>query len=133
MARPRMSLYGNILHCTNILAVPPRIESNCLTACAIVCYGILRGRSVGNAHCSHLNVPVPREGARGTARPWPRLSRHLSRGPAVQRVGQRRTPRRGDPGRAGGPCAGLRSAPHRSEEHTSELQSLTNLVCRLLL
>src|SRR5437016_9575042 len=23
--------------------------------------------------------------------------------------------------------------PHRSEEHTSELQSLTNLVCRLLL
>src|SRR5258706_9671118 len=24
-------------------------------------------------------------------------------------------------------------APHRSEEHTSELQSLTNLVCRLLL
>src|SRR5437016_7149454 len=25
------------------------------------------------------------------------------------------------------------SAPNRSEEHTSELQSLTNLVCRLLL
>src|SRR5262249_59516564 len=25
------------------------------------------------------------------------------------------------------------SAPRRSEEHTSELQSLTNLVCRLLL
>src|SRR5438046_5297598 len=24
-------------------------------------------------------------------------------------------------------------SPHRSEEHTSELQSLTNLVCRLLL
>src|SRR5262249_57152381 len=43
------------------------------------------------------------------------------------------------------PCAHLRSARHssplvslrsgtqRSEEHTSELQSLTNLVCRLLL
>src|SRR5438093_8859758 len=28
---------------------------------------------------------------------------------------------------------GARSAPWRSEEHTSELQSLTNLVCRLLL
>src|SRR5258706_10717171 len=28
-------------------------------------------------------------------------------------------------------CAG--SLPERSEEHTSELQSLTNLVCRLLL
>src|SRR5438093_4445591 len=26
-----------------------------------------------------------------------------------------------------------RRPPHRSEEHTSELQSLTNLVCRLLL
>src|SRR5438093_5578707 len=27
----------------------------------------------------------------------------------------------------------LRAVPRRSEEHTSELQSLTNLVCRLLL
>src|SRR6266700_4900143 len=40
-----------------------------------------------------------------------------------------RTPR---PGRSGArksmPCA-----PHRSEEHTSELQSRENLVCRLLL
>src|SRR5258706_8342212 len=27
----------------------------------------------------------------------------------------------------------LEAAAHRSEEHTSELQSLTNLVCRLLL
>src|SRR5438046_6866732 len=30
------------------------------------------------------------------------------------------------------PCHSLTSI-HRSEEHTSELQSLTNLVCRLLL
>src|SRR5438093_521829 len=29
--------------------------------------------------------------------------------------------------------AGAKSATDRSEEHTSELQSLTNLVCRLLL
>src|SRR5438046_5628894 len=29
--------------------------------------------------------------------------------------------------------AGVRRAEPRSEEHTSELQSLTNLVCRLLL
>src|SRR5262249_56788171 len=28
---------------------------------------------------------------------------------------------------------GVRVCEHRSEEHTSELQSLTNLVCRLLL
>src|ERR1019366_1345991 len=35
---------------------------------------------------------------------------------------------------AGGPGGGASSADrHRSEEHTSELQSLTNLVCRLLL
>src|SRR5262249_62378857 len=30
-------------------------------------------------------------------------------------------------------CAGRRGRLRRSEEHTSELQSLTNLVCRLLL
>src|SRR5258706_8619252 len=31
------------------------------------------------------------------------------------------------------PCTRRSSAGQRSEEHTSELQSLTNLVCRLLL
>src|SRR2546426_11648152 len=36
----------------------------------------------------------------------------------------------GSPGRARGP---LRAAVTRSEEHTSELQSPCNLVCRLLL
>ena len=30
-------------------------------------------------------------------------------------------------------CSKARNQLHRSEEHTSELQSLTNLVCRLLL
>src|SRR5258706_11457691 len=35
------------------------------------------------------------------------------------------------PPRRGTPCAACQS--DRSEEHTSELQSLTNLVCRLLL
>src|SRR2546430_1851913 len=30
-------------------------------------------------------------------------------------------------------CADLRCGPMRSEEHTSELQSQSNLVCRLLL
>src|SRR5262249_60738440 len=30
-------------------------------------------------------------------------------------------------------CIGARRVGNRSEEHTSELQSLTNLVCRLLL
>src|SRR5262249_58968489 len=31
------------------------------------------------------------------------------------------------------PSAAIRTSSSRSEEHTSELQSLTNLVCRLLL
>src|SRR5262249_58215426 len=32
-----------------------------------------------------------------------------------------------------GPVLGMRAYLRRSEEHTSELQSLTNIVCRLLL
>src|SRR2546425_12821843 len=32
-----------------------------------------------------------------------------------------------------GPCSARRTAANRSEEHTSELQSLAYLVCRLLL
>src|SRR6266536_5310772 len=38
----------------------------------------------------------------------------------------------GGPGRNGGPTV-LAGRPARSEEHTSELQSRTDLVCRLLL
>src|SRR5438046_7369235 len=37
------------------------------------------------------------------------------------------------PGASGGGRSRLWRSPKRSEEHTSELQSLTNLVCRLLL
>src|SRR5258706_7141876 len=62
------------------------------------------------------------------------------RPPAGSRTSRSRSPasrsrppvggaRRG-PGRRRSPC---RSRRGRSEEHTSELQSLTNLVCRLLL
>src|SRR5438046_3845712 len=43
-----------------------------------------------------------------------------------------RAPRRGSD-RAAPPPVRQSSARERSEEHTSELQSLTNLVCRLLL
>src|SRR5438046_4567212 len=35
--------------------------------------------------------------------------------------------------RHAGRATGVEHVRHRSEEHTSELQSLTNLVCRLLL
>src|SRR5438093_7739379 len=60
----------------------------------------------------------------------------LFRSPITQsvrlRAGQRRTDGLPDGRALGG--AGARSREvQRSEEHTSELQSLTNLVCRLLL
>src|SRR5260370_5448513 len=46
----------------------------------------------------------------------------------------RSSPAGGVPGGAGGPADGRRGgAGSRSEEHTSELQSHLNLVCRLLL
>src|SRR5438046_7064306 len=49
-------------------------------------------------------------------------------------ISRLRSPRRSSQ-RQGGLGPGARSPlrPARSEEHTSELQSLTNLVCRLLL
>src|SRR5438046_8281309 len=58
------------------------------------------------------------------------VSQRLGRLPqSVRHVDQRR------PFRAAIAIVSLHSAarPRRSEEHTSELQSLTNLVCRLLL
>src|SRR5262249_59170333 len=63
-------------------------------------------------------------GATATAatRCWPRSSR--------------RSPRRATRRRSRSWCSGRsgsRTRTKRSEEHTSELQSLTNLVCRLLL
>src|SRR5207302_8780030 len=56
-----------------------------------------------------------------------RPPRGPARGPLLRR--------RPGPGRAGGPHAGWggRVGAERSEEHTSELQSRENLVCRLLL
>src|SRR5688572_32634728 len=45
----------------------------------------------------------------GSQRPWPNTARTTTR------------------------CDGSHGAPARSEEHTSELQSQSNLVCRLLL
>src|SRR5262249_62216490 len=65
------------------------------------------------------DVGLALQAAAGGALPL-RLGRQPLAGPL--RVGHRVVP--GDLGRRGG---------LRSEEHTSELQSLTNLVCRLLL
>src|SRR5438046_7104282 len=61
------------------------------------------------------------------APPAPALGRHEAAGGDRPRA--RHRPRGAADGRAVG---GARRAD-RSEEHTSELQSLTNLVCRLLL
>src|SRR2546425_6318213 len=59
--------------------------------------------------------------------PWvPVFSRAIRR-----RVGRTAAPREGRPAGAGSVLEGPR--PERSEEHTSELQSLAYLVCRLLL
>src|SRR5207248_7023136 len=44
-----------------------------------------------------------------------------------------RGPGRGDTGSCRRRCAGRPASPARSEEHTSELQSPYDLVCRLLL
>src|SRR5438093_7934463 len=70
---------------------------------------------------------------RSTLFPYTTLFRSRTRtpgAPALPLQARRRSPRRTAP--AGRRRATSRSRP-RSEEHTSELQSLTNLVCRLLL
>src|SRR2546430_5237652 len=51
----------------------------------------------------------------------------------ARRAEQRPDHRRGDRKRRGGRAGRGRQARRRSEEHTSELQSQSNLVCRLLL
>src|SRR2546430_9084056 len=71
---------------------------------------------------------------RSTLFPYTTLFR--SRYPCRKRC-SRPLPVVGSPAKAGRPMPGtpawLRRCPQRSEEHTSELQSQSNLVCRLLL
>src|SRR5262249_61506915 len=68
--------------------------------------------------------------APGRRRPDQRL-RQGGLHPRAPRLGGGRRPG-GRPAHAGRPHSRSR-LPQRSEEHTSELQSLTNIVCRLLL
>src|SRR2546427_5708909 len=65
---------------------------------------------------------------RSTLFPYTTLFRSIPAGPRRHRHAGRPAPGDGAPV-PGGPRAGSR----RSEEHTSELQSQSNLVCRLLL
>src|SRR5207237_8798228 len=71
----------------------------------------------------HDALPISGEGTARDAR--------APEGPRLLRRGKlRRRPRRGE---AGPPLEGRIRTGARSEEHTSELQSHLNLVCRLLL
>src|SRR5262249_59990459 len=62
----------------------------------------------------------------------PRLS-HGALAHGVGVLAHRRHGAGGRTARTRGPCGGRPATSARSEEHTSELQSLTNIVCRLLL
>src|SRR5438270_9898096 len=64
---------------------------------------------------------------RSTLFPYTTLFRSQARGAAAPRRGTARSPE------SRPPAARLRDSGERSEEHTSELQSQSNLVCRLLL
>src|SRR5690349_22328067 len=69
---------------------------------------------------------------RSTLFPYTTLFRSGPRGSGLRRGGRGRCPDAGGTcGRRPRPAA--RASRHRSEEHTSELQSRRDLVCRLLL
>src|SRR5262249_59714025 len=91
-------------------------------------------------HCApSVSFPLMRPPPRPTLFPYTTLFRSVEPpAPAAPRGLDRDRVGRAD-GRADGVAAAERwveprhAAEERSEEHTSELQSLTNLVCRLLL
>src|SRR2546427_2193465 len=68
----------------------------------------------------------------GPASSAPRVLCATSAAPAACFAGSR-LPDSRDTGAGSRPYAGARPSDSRSEEHTSELQSQSNLVCRLLL
>src|SRR5690606_41666116 len=77
-----------------------------------------------------------RPAPRGRGRPAPRRPRRGGLGPRAPRRTRRRLggrPRRHPKARDDGAQQAAIARAHRSEEHTSELQSRENLVCRLLL
>src|SRR5688572_31384391 len=81
---------------------------------------------------------IPRQPS-STLFPYTTLFRSWSGRPARRRGrrrrggGRGRARTRGSPGRRATAASGGRCAVRRSEEHTSELQSQSKLVCRLLL
>src|SRR5256886_3539152 len=79
-------------------------------------------------HPRHFFFLMIRRPPRSPLLPYTTLFRSLGRSRAARGVRRRRQP----PGR-GGSARGAQPPGARSEEHTSELQSQSNLVCRLLL
>src|SRR5256886_9210155 len=93
-------------------------------------------------YCVTLNETPTTRMAGSTSRvsPHPTIARTSQNGTMMPVMGRMRPiiALRSDSGRpdtAASVCTGVPMAPHatRSEEHTSELQSQSNLVCRLLL
>src|SRR5688572_32333245 len=70
---------------------------------------------------------------RSTLFPYTTLFRSFSPLPCFATLNRSRTPRKPDSRANSGVISGKPIGVIRSEEHTSELQSQSNLVCRLLL
>src|SRR5260370_787053 len=98
---------------------------------------LVMAESLASGSCSHEDglLAAGSRLARGADHPLPALP--AARGPS-RGGGRDPAPALPRAGILGAPAAGIRrsgraGAPDRSEEHTSELQSHLNLVCRLLL
>src|SRR5436190_23123785 len=81
---------------------------------------------------SHLFSAVVLRPPQSTLFPYTTLFRSPAHARALSSA-QSRAPSRPEPSRAGDPSDSPRGRAIRSEEHTSELQSHSELVCRLLL
>src|SRR5690606_39878764 len=82
----------------------------------------------------HDALPISRRGPPHAVGHAPRADRDAATGPGRLRRGHRRARRPGARAARGRPAHDpAPDRPPRSEEHTSELQSRENLVCRLLL
>src|SRR2546423_5627125 len=102
---------------------------------------VARARVIRALECDHRALPPSRRrlGRRGTSHPFhARTPDGLFKKSSGSESAARKIPTRFNRRRDRGYCGDAPSSPRgraasRSEEHTSELQSLAYLVCRLLL
>src|SRR5690606_42121399 len=88
-----------------------------------------RRRAARDGRRPRVRSPSCTRGRTGAPRSRPRRGRQEAPGATLQQPGSR-----SPADHLAGPAGPIRpSCPPRSEEHTSELQSRENLVCRLLL